>query len=163
MKEALANMGTRVAATEEAVKVHETHIESLEKLCTLFEAECEKLMEKTCDLESKHPNHRQGTPFATTPKRRTVTGIYCSTAPLPSKRTYSTPGEIEQYEGKEIHIFPDLVADVLKQRQKFDAIRNKCREHEVRCGFHFPSKFIVTVKEQHIYGALWKIGEMQMT
>ncbi len=37
---------------------------------------------------------------------------------------------------------------VLEQRQKFDNIRKKCWEHEVRCGFRFPSKFIVTMKEK---------------
>ncbi len=49
-----------------------------------------------------------------------------------------------QHDGKTICIFPDLAADVLKQRQKFDNIRKKRWAHEVRCGFRFPSKFIVT-------------------
>lgn len=53
-----------------------------------------------------------------------------------------------QYEGKAIRLFPDLAADVLKQRQKFDSMRKKCWEHEVRCGFHFPSKLIVTVRDK---------------
>ncbi len=47
-----------------------------------------------------------------------------------------------------MRIFPDLAADLLKQRQKFDNIRKKCWEHEVGCGFRFPSKFIVTVKDK---------------
>ncbi len=49
----IANITSRVAATEEAAKVHETHIESLEKRCAHLEAECEKRKEKTCDLESR--------------------------------------------------------------------------------------------------------------
>ncbi|CAM4735370.1 unnamed protein product [Leuciscus chuanchicus] len=53
-----------------------------------------------------------------------------------------------QYDGKAMHIFSDLAADILKQRQRFDSIRKKCREHEVRCGFRFPSKFIVTVRDK---------------
>ncbi|KAA0713087.1 hypothetical protein E1301_Tti020149 [Triplophysa tibetana] len=58
-----------------------------------------------------------------------------------------------EYDGRKIHVFPDLAADVLKQRQKFDNIRKKCREHEVRCGFRFPSKFMVTVsgKETRVF------------
>ncbi len=42
-----------MAATEEAAEVHETHMESLEKQCAHLEAECEKLKEKTYDLDSR--------------------------------------------------------------------------------------------------------------
>lgn len=189
MKEALTNIGTRVAATEEAVKVHETRIESLEKLCTLLEAECEKLKEKTCDLESRSRRQnirivgvREGaekgkpTEFVTNLLTQVLDAgnfdrpiqidrAHRSLQPPRDGRSrafiirlhhYQVKEHILrlarsnklQYEGKEIHIFPDLAADVLKQRQKFDAIRKKCREHEVRCGFRFPSKFIVTVKDK---------------
>ncbi|ROJ36683.1 LINE-1 retrotransposable element ORF1 protein [Anabarilius grahami] len=170
MKEALTNIGTRVAATEEAVKVHETRIESLEKLCTLLEAECEKLKEKTCDLESRSRRQnirivgvKEGaekgkpTEFVTNLLTQVLdAGNFDRPIQIDrAHRLLQPPREGRsrafivrlhhyqvkehilrlarsnklQYEGKEIHIFPDLAADVLKQRQKFDAIRKKCREH----------------------------------
>ncbi|GAA6095297.1 uncharacterized protein LOC106515067 [Tachysurus ichikawai] len=165
MKEALTNIGTRVAEeAEEAVKVHETRIESLEKLCTLLEAKCEKLKEKTCNLESR--SRRQNIRIIGV-KEGAEKGHIARYNPPRDGRSrafivrlhhYQVKEHILclvrsnklQYEGKEIHIFLDLAADVTKQRQKFDTIRKKCREHGVRCGFRFPSKFIVTVKDKEI-------------
>ncbi len=53
----IANITSRVAATEEAAEVHETRIESLEKRCAHLEAKCEKLREKPAtqrqDLDDK--------------------------------------------------------------------------------------------------------------
>ncbi len=33
----------------------------------------------------------------------------------------------------------------MKKRQDFNDVRNKCKERNIRCGFKFPAKFIVTV------------------
>lgn len=185
----LANISTRVAVTEEAAKVHEARIESLEKLCAHLETECEKLKEKTCDLESRSRRQnirivgiKEGvengkpTEFVTNLLAQ-VLGEENFDRPIQIDRAHRSPQPIRegrsrafvvrlhhyqvkerilrlarskplQYDGKAMHIFPDLAADVLKQRQKFDSIRKKCREHEVRCGFRFPSKFIVTVRDK---------------
>jgi len=189
VKVSLASISTRVATTEEAAKVHEARIESLEKLCAHLESECEKLKEKSCDLESRSRRQnvriigiKEGaengkpTEFVTNLLAQ-VLGEENFDRPIQIDRAHRSPQPIRegrsrafivrlhhyqvkerilrlarskplQFDGKAMHIFPDLAADILKQRQKFDNIRKKCRQHEVRCGFRFPSKFIVTVRDK---------------
>lgn len=186
VKVSLVNISARVTEAEEVTKVHETRIELLEKRCANLEAECGKLREKTCDLESRSRRQniriygiKEGvekgkpTEFVTKLLMQVLSeGNFESPvidrahrSPQPSRderprafivrvHHYQVKESILrlarskplQYDGTTIHIFPDLATDVMKQRQKFDSIRKKCREHEVRCGFRFPSKFIVTVK-----------------
>lgn len=185
----IANISSRVTATEEAAKAHETRIESLEKRCAHLETECGKLKEKTCDLESRSRRQnirivgiKEGaesgkpTEFVTS-LLANVLGEENFDCPIQIDRAHRSPQPLRdgrsrafiarihhyqvkerilrlarskplQYDGKVIRIFPDLAADVLKQRQKFDNIRKKCWEHEVRCGFRFPSKLIVTVRDK---------------
>lgn len=50
-----------------------------------------------------------------------------------------------QYEGTRLYIFPDLGPTVMKQRQRFDSIRARCRAAELRCGFRYPATFVVSV------------------
>lgn len=52
-----------------------------------------------------------------------------------------------EYKGKKVLIFPDLTADVLKQRHHFAEIKGKCKNRGIKYGFRFPSTLIVTVKE----------------
>ncbi|MEQ2241346.1 hypothetical protein ILYODFUR_024392 [Ilyodon furcidens] len=42
-------------------------------------------------------------------------------------------------------IFPDLTSTVMKKRQAFQTIREKCRSNGIRYGFRYPAKFVVTV------------------
>lgn len=53
-----------------------------------------------------------------------------------------------RHEGARIYIFPDLGPAVMKQRQRFDNIRTRCRSAGVRCGFRHPATFIVSVGEE---------------
>ncbi|KAI7790201.1 putative LINE-1 type transposase domain-containing protein 1 [Triplophysa rosa] len=183
----LASISNRVAQTEEATKAHENRIESLERLCARLENDCERLREKTSDLESRSRwqnvrivgikegvENGRPTEFVTKFLTR-VLGEENTDNPVKIDRAHRSPQPLREgrsrafivrlhhyqvkerilhlarskpleYDGHKIHMFPDLAADVLKQRQKFDNIRKKCREHEVRCGFRFPSKFMVTVR-----------------
>ncbi len=50
-----------------------------------------------------------------------------------------------QHEGAHLYIFPDLDPAVLKQHQRFDSIRSRCRAAEMRCGFRYPATFVVSV------------------
>lgn len=52
-----------------------------------------------------------------------------------------------EYNGRRVHIFPDLTSDVLKQRYRFAELKKKCKNFGVKYGFRFPSTFIVTAKE----------------
>ncbi len=163
----IANITSRVAATEEAAEVHETRIESLEKRCAHLEAECGKLKEKTCDLVSRSRRQniwivgiKEGaengkpTEFVTN-LMVNMLGEENFDRPIQIDRAHRSPQPLRegrcrafiarihhyqvkerilrlarskplQHDGKTIRIFPDLAADVLKQRQKFDNIRKKC-------------------------------------
>lgn len=48
------------------------------------------------------------------------------------------------YEGQRISIFPDLTAEVMKDRKEFDAVRLKLKEAGIRHGFLFPARLIFT-------------------
>lgn len=48
------------------------------------------------------------------------------------------------YEGQHVNIFPDLTADVIKDRKEFDDTRQKLREAGIRHGFLFPARLIFT-------------------
>lgn len=48
------------------------------------------------------------------------------------------------YEGQRVNIFPDLTADVIKDRKEFDGTRQKLREAGIRHGFLFPARLIFT-------------------
>ena len=50
-----------------------------------------------------------------------------------------------QYEGARLYIFPDLGPAVMKQRQRFDSIRARCRAAELRCGFRYPVTLVASV------------------
>lgn len=43
-----------------------------------------------------------------------------------------------EYKGKKVHIFPDLTANVLKQRYHFDEIKKKCKNLGIKYGFPVP-------------------------
>lgn len=49
-----------------------------------------------------------------------------------------------RYEGRPIHIFPDLPAEVMRQRQAFNNFRKRLREAGLRSGFIYPAKLRVT-------------------
>lgn len=190
----LASISNRVAQTEKATKGHENRIDSLERLCAHLEKDCERLREKTSDLESrsrrknvrivgikKGAENGRPTEFVTKLLTR-VLGAENTDNPVKIDRAHRSPqppregrsraftvrlhhyqmkecilrlarSKPLEYDGRKFHVFPDLAADVLKQRQKFDNMRKKCKEHEVRCGFRFPSKFMVTVngKETKVF------------
>lgn len=48
------------------------------------------------------------------------------------------------YEGQRISIFPDITAEVIKDRKEFDAVRVKLKEAGMRHGFLFPARLIFT-------------------
>ena len=48
------------------------------------------------------------------------------------------------YDGQRISIFPDLTAEVMKDRKEFDAVRLKLKEAGIRHGFLFPARLIFT-------------------
>ena len=50
-----------------------------------------------------------------------------------------------QYEGARLYIFPDLGPAVMKQRQRFDNIRARCKAAELRCGFRYPATLVASV------------------
>lgn len=52
------------------------------------------------------------------------------------------------YNGKRVHIFPDLAEDKLKLRNHFNNVKAKCKTNGLRYGFCNPATFIVTVKEE---------------
>lgn len=47
-----------------------------------------------------------------------------------------------------MQIYPDLTSAMVKKRQSFNDVRNKCKERSIRCGLKFPAKLIVTVGEE---------------
>lgn len=49
-----------------------------------------------------------------------------------------------RYQGRPIHIFPDLPAEIMKQRQAFNDVRKHLREAGVRNGFIYPARLRVT-------------------
>jgi len=49
-----------------------------------------------------------------------------------------------RYKGRPIHIFPDLPAEIMKQRQSFNDVRKRLRETGVRSGFIYPARLRVT-------------------
>lgn len=49
-----------------------------------------------------------------------------------------------RYEGRPIHIFPDLPAEIMKQRQAFNDVRKQLRSAGVRSGFIYPARLRVT-------------------
>lgn len=49
-----------------------------------------------------------------------------------------------RYQGRPIHIFPDLPAEIMKQRQAFNDVRKHLREAGVRSGFIYPARLRVT-------------------
>lgn len=49
-----------------------------------------------------------------------------------------------RYEGRPIHIFPDLPAEIMKQRQAFSDVRKQLRDVGVRSGFIYPARLRVT-------------------
>lgn len=49
-----------------------------------------------------------------------------------------------KYDGQRISIFPDVTAEVMKDRKEFDAVRVKLREAGIRHGFLFPARLIFT-------------------
>ncbi len=53
-----------------------------------------------------------------------------------------------RFKGDSVQIYPDLTSGTMKKRQDFNDVRNKCKERNIRCGFKFPAKFIVTVGEE---------------
>lgn len=48
------------------------------------------------------------------------------------------------FQGKRIHIYPDITADLVKRRALFNEVRVCLREANVRYGLLFPCKLIVT-------------------
>lgn len=52
------------------------------------------------------------------------------------------------FEGQRISIFPDLTAEVMKDRRDFDPVRLKLKEANVRHGFLFPARLIFTHADQ---------------
>ena len=48
------------------------------------------------------------------------------------------------YDGQRVTIFPDLTAEVMKDRKEFEAVRLKLKEAGVRHGFLFPARLIFT-------------------
>ncbi|KAG7258878.1 hypothetical protein CRUP_018565 [Coryphaenoides rupestris] len=48
------------------------------------------------------------------------------------------------YKGKQIHIFPDLPAEIMKRRQLFEDARKKLRDAGLRTGFIYPARLRVT-------------------
>lgn len=50
-----------------------------------------------------------------------------------------------QYDGAKVFIFPDLTAEVLARRKKFEEIRKRCRAANLRYGFIHPARFRVTL------------------
>ncbi len=49
-----------------------------------------------------------------------------------------------RYEGRPVHIFPDLPAKIMKQRQAFSDVRKHLRSAGVRSGFIYPARLRVT-------------------
>lgn len=49
-----------------------------------------------------------------------------------------------RYEGRPIHIFPDLPAEIMKQRQAFNDVRKQLRSAGARSGFIYPARLRVT-------------------
>lgn len=48
------------------------------------------------------------------------------------------------YKGKQIHIFPDLPAEIMRQRQLFAEVRKKLKDAGLRTGFQYPARLRVT-------------------
>uniref|UniRef100_A0A3Q3ACX0 L1 transposable element RRM domain-containing protein n=1 Tax=Kryptolebias marmoratus TaxID=37003 RepID=A0A3Q3ACX0_KRYMA len=56
-----------------------------------------------------------------------------------------------QYDGRPVFIFPDLTSTVMKKRQAFQVIREKCRSNGIRYGFRLSS---CRPREQYIASSL---------
>uniref|UniRef100_A0A3B4ERM7 L1 transposable element RRM domain-containing protein n=1 Tax=Pundamilia nyererei TaxID=303518 RepID=A0A3B4ERM7_9CICH len=48
------------------------------------------------------------------------------------------------YNGKAIHIFPDIPTEVVKQRQVFQGVRKRLMDAGARCSFYYPARLRVT-------------------
>ena len=51
-----------------------------------------------------------------------------------------------QYDGAKVFIFPDLSQDVVARRKEFDKVRKRCRDADLRYGFLYPARFVVTLE-----------------
>lgn len=56
------------------------------------------------------------------------------------------------YAGKRVSIYPDLSAEIVKQRATYDEVRSQLRKLKLRCGFIHPAKLILTFQNNtHIF------------
>ncbi|KTG43785.1 hypothetical protein cypCar_00035476 [Cyprinus carpio] len=123
----LTDFAERVTTIEEATTNQETRLTNVEKQCV-------ELMEEWRCVDRE-----------TIVQERLSSGyIIYQTKELIMKLAREKPLE---YKGKRVHIFPDLTADVLKQRYHFSEIKKKCKNLGIKYGFQFPFTFIVTAKE----------------
>lgn len=146
---------------EEATTNQETRLTNVEKQCVELMEECKKLRDKCNDIAELLPKllgaekstkpimidraHRAlCRPRDDRPRAFVIRIHHYQTKELIMKLAREKPLE---YKGKRVHIFPDLTADVLKQRYHFSEIKKKCKNLGIKYGFRFPFTFIVTAKE----------------
>ncbi|KAI3370837.1 hypothetical protein L3Q82_007363 [Scortum barcoo] len=97
--------------------------------------------EKSTLLYRSLPSRDQGGPRSPhRPAEQQATHHDCQDTPRPSERDISPLS----YEGQCVNIFPDVTADVIKDRKEFDGTRQKLREAGIRHGFLFPARLIFT-------------------
>ena len=85
--------------------------------------------------------HRIGAP--SNHPRITIIRIHHDTVKEKIIRVARNKGPLN-YNGQRVSIFPDLTAEVMKDRKEFDAVRLKLKEAGIRHGFLFPARLVFT-------------------